>query len=73
MTDTTDYKQIAFKLQSDIEHLRWENSQRDISFLEEMKKRLNAYRENKDTTQLEMVFTMIEDWIIELQKQNNGK
>jgi hypothetical protein len=73
MTDTTDYKQIAFKLQSDIEHLRWENSQRDISFLKEMKKRLNAYRENKDTTQLEMVFTMIEDWIIELQKQNNGK
>jgi hypothetical protein len=73
MTNTTDYKQIAFKLQSDIEHLRWENSQRDIYFLEEMKKRLNAYRENKDTTQLEMVFTMIEDWIIELQKQNNGK
>jgi hypothetical protein len=71
MTDTTDYKQIAFKLQLDIQHLRWENSQRDISFLEEMKKRLNAYRENKDTTQLEMVFTMIEDWIIELQKQNS--
>jgi hypothetical protein len=34
--DITDYKQIAFKLQSDIEHLKWEQAQKDIPFIKEI-------------------------------------
>jgi hypothetical protein len=68
MTNTTDYKQIAFKLQSDIEHLRWESAQRDIPFLEEMKMRLLKYQNGNDVTELDFVLTMIDNWITELQK-----
>lgn len=69
--DTTDYKQIAFKLQSDIEQLRREQSQKDMPFLIEIKERLVEYRDRKDVTQLEMVFNMLDDWIDELKELDN--
>ena len=62
-----DYKQIAYKLQTDIEMKVWENAQKNIPFLKEMKQRLQKYQNNKDATQLEMVFQMIDDWIAELE------
>ncbi|MFW5848013.1 MAG: hypothetical protein ACOCVF_03775 [bacterium] len=65
--DTTDYKQIAFKLQSDIEQLKWEQAQKDIFFLREIQKRLTKYRDKKDFIELEMVFNMVEHWIDELE------
>lgn len=68
--DTTDYKQIAFKLQSDIEQLKWEQAQKDIPFLKEIKARLTKYRDGKDVTQLEMVFNMLDHWIDELEELN---
>lgn len=68
--DTTDYKQIAFKLQSDIEHLKWEQAQKDIPFLKEIKERLMKFRDKNDTTELEMVFNMIDHWIDELEENN---
>lgn len=63
-----DYKQIAFKLQTDIEMKVWENAQRNIPFLKEMKQRLKNYQNKKDITQLDMVHKMIDDWIDELTK-----
>jgi hypothetical protein len=67
-TDYNDYKQIAFKLQDDIEMLKWEQAQKDLPFLREMRERLNKYYKNQDITQLDMVNKMIEDWITELEK-----
>jgi predicted DNA-binding protein len=68
--DTTDYKQIAFKLQSDIEQLKWEQAQKDITFLKEMKERLEKWRDNNDWSERDMVFDMIEHWIDELEELN---
>ncbi len=68
MSDTTDYKQLAFKLQDDIKTLNWERAQKDIPFLKEMKERIEKYQQSKDVTQIEMVFTMIDDWVAELEK-----
>lgn len=71
--DTTDYKQVAFKLKTDIEEMKWEQAEKDIPFLKEMKQRLEKYRDREDVTELEMVFNMIDHWIDELeeQKENN--
>ena len=69
--DTTENKKIAFKLQSDIEQLKREQSQKDMPFLIEIKERLVKYRDRKDVTQLEMVFNMLDDWIDELKELDN--
>jgi hypothetical protein len=63
---TNDYKQIAFKLQGDIEHLRWENAQRDLAFLSEMKQRAIKAFDNRDVSEHEMLIKMIDDWTHEL-------
>lgn len=68
MRDTTDYKQLAFKLQDDIKTLNWERAQKDIPFLKEIKDRIEKYQQCKDVTQFEMAITMIDDWICELEK-----
>lgn len=68
MADTTDYKQIAFKLQGDIEMLRWENAQKDIAFLKEMKQHAKKAFDKKDVAAKEMLFTMIDDWLHELEQ-----
>ncbi|MFB3926604.1 MAG: hypothetical protein ACE14T_11180 [Syntrophales bacterium] len=41
----------------------------DLSFLYEMRTRLNSYLERNDPTQIEMVKTMIGDWIRELEEK----
>jgi hypothetical protein len=67
----SDYKQIAFKLQSDIDNKKWEYStlcKKDIKFLKEMKAHAKKAFDQKDITSKEMLFTMIEDWIDELKK-----
>lgn len=66
-----DYKQITYKLQTDIEMKVWENTQKNIPFLKEMKQRLRDYQTEKDVTQLEMVYQMIDDWIAELEMDDN--
>lgn len=42
------------------------NDERDLVFLQEMQQRLNDGRERRDPGQLDMVATMIADWINEL-------
>ncbi len=66
--DTTDYKQLAFKLQAEIEMLKWENAQKNINFLKEMKQCAKKSIEKKDVSSTEMLYTMIDDWIHELEK-----
>lgn len=67
MKDTTDYKQIAFKLQSDIEMIRWENAQKDIAFLKEMKGYAEKAFYKNDVVSKEMLLQMINDWVNELE------
>jgi hypothetical protein len=67
MTDTTDYKQIAFKLQSDIDMLKWEYAQRDLRFLKEMKQHAERAFYKRDLSAKDMLYTMIDDWIRELE------
>ena len=69
--DGTDYRQIALKLQSDIEQLKQEQANTDSSFLKEIRERLFKYSTSKDITQFEMACQMIDDWIIELEKTMN--
>lgn len=66
--DTTDYKQLAYKLQGDIEMRAWEDAQKNIPFLKEMKQRIEKFQNNKDVTEIEMVYNMIDDWILELER-----
>lgn len=68
MADHNDYKQIAFKLQTDIEMKVWENADKNLPFLNEMKSRLQNYEQKKDVTELQLVYKMIDDWIDELEK-----
>ena len=70
MGDTTDYKQLAFKLQSDIEYKIWEKSTNDKSFLTEIKSHIQKYEQDKDVTSLGMAYKMIDDWIFELNEQS---
>jgi hypothetical protein len=72
MKDMNDYKQIAFKLQSDIDTLKWEEANKNCPFLKEIKARLEKYASNKDITQLEMVNNMIDHWIEEYEKILNN-
>lgn len=65
---TTDYKQIAFKLQDDINSLKWDQANRDLPFLKEIKKRFEDYQKSSDITQFEYAMTMLGDWIVELEK-----
>jgi len=65
--DTTDYKQLAYKLQGDIEMRSWEDAQKNIPFLKEMKQRIEKFQNNRDVTEIEMVYNMIDDWILELE------
>ncbi|MDP3561743.1 MAG: hypothetical protein Q8R83_06170 [Legionellaceae bacterium] len=66
--DTTDYKQLAYKLQGDIEMRAWEDAQKNIPFLKEMKQRIEKFQNNKDVTEIEMVYNMIDHWILELER-----
>ena len=66
--DTNDYRQIAFKLQGDIEFIRWENAQRDLAFLIEMKQLAIKAFDNRDISEHQMLITMIDDWTHELNK-----
>lgn len=68
MSDTTDYKQIAFSLQEDIKFLRWENAQKDLSFLKEMKQHAEKAFEENDYVSKEMLKNMIDHWIHELEQ-----
>jgi hypothetical protein len=70
MNDTTDYKQLAFKLQSDIEYEVWEKATNDKSFLTEIKSYIQKYEQDKDVASLEMAYKMIDDWIFELNEQS---
>ncbi len=63
-----DYKQIAFKLQGDIEMLRWDLAQKDLIFLKEMRDHAKKAFEKNDVTAKDMLLKMIEDWIDELEK-----
>ena len=63
---TTDYKQIAFKLQDDIEQLKWGMANKDIPFLKEIRKHAVTAFDKRDIASKEMMFKMIDDWIDEL-------
>ncbi len=68
-TDHNDYKQIAFKLQGDIDFLRWEKFDTDLKFLKEMKSHaVKAFKE-RDVSSQEMLMKMIDDWIGELEEK----
>lgn len=64
--DEPNYKQIAFKLQSDIDFLRWQEHDKDLAFLKEIKNNLVEFNLKKDITRYEMAIKMIDDWIDEL-------
>lgn len=68
-SENSHLKQVAFKLQGDVETARWENAQKNIAFLKEMKGRLEKYHSKKDATEIEMVYTMIDDWVHELEQR----
>lgn len=69
----TEYKQIAYKLQGDLDTLKEQQleiedskMENDIAFLYEMKSRaINAF-DNHDVSDKEMLYTMIDDWIHDL-------
>lgn len=71
-SDLHDYKQALFSLKMDIEFdsdKQFEKMQNDIKFLYEMKSRaINAF-ENRDVSDKEMLYKMIEDWIDELSRK----
>lgn len=64
-----DYKQFVFKQKSDSEFKEWEKMQNDIKFLYEMKSRAANAFDNRDVSDKEMLYKMIEDWIDELSKK----
>lgn len=66
--ENTHLKQVIFKLQTDIKFVRWENAQKDIAFLKEMKGHATKAFKNRDITSREMLLKMIADWIDELEK-----
>lgn len=66
--DTTDYKQIAYKLQSDIEDMKWFKADEDLKFLKEIKQKLVDSREKRDPTLFDHALEMIGDWIRELEE-----
>ena len=65
MKTDTDYKQIAYKLQDDIKT----SSERDLSFLKDMKSHAIKAFDLRDIVSREMLFKMIYDWIEELEKK----
>ncbi len=68
--NTADYRQIAFKLQDDIKQMKWEQAQRDIPFLREMKQTAIKAFDNNDAPSKEYLLKMIDDWVSELEKIN---
>jgi hypothetical protein len=66
VNDSTDYKQIAYKLQTDIESTK----EKDCSFLKEIREKLTRAFEKRDIAAREMALKMIDDWIDELNKIN---
>ena len=61
-----DLKQIIFKQKSDFEHEKWEQSSKDLNFLNELKTRLEKWHSKNDWSERDMAFQMVEDWINEL-------
>lgn len=62
-------KQIVELYQSHVENHYGLFAQKDISFLKEMKERIEKYQDVKDFEELEMVNQMIDDWLDELMQQ----
>jgi hypothetical protein len=60
---------IALTKLADLER----DAERDAAFLKEMQQRLQDGREKRDPTQLDMVATMIEDWLHELTAASKGQ
>ena len=63
-------KQLMYKSKGDEELSKWNNNQKDISFLKEIKSKFKKAFEDKDVVSKDMGFKMLEDWIHELEKNN---
>jgi len=63
--NTTDYKQLAYKLQSDIDTLKWEAANINLPFYKEMQHYALKAFEERDVVAREMLLKMIEDLITE--------
>lgn len=68
-SELSDCKQVVFKLENDLDFAKWENAEKDKSFLLELKNRLVVAWGNKDIAQYEMAVKMIDDWISELNQK----
>lgn len=69
MTPSTenDYKQYIYKLETDFDFELWQQAEKDYKFLIEIKERL--VKGEKDSSQKEYAFNMINDWILELKEK----
>ena len=63
--NTTDYKQIAYKLQCDIDTLKWESANINLPFYKEMQLYALKAFEERDVVAREMLLKMIGDLITE--------
>jgi len=57
-----NYKQIAFKLQSDIDMQIWFEADKNIPFLKEMREKAVKGFDDGDIASIEYVLKMIDDW-----------